>query len=1195
MDLNMLRRFSAWVLACVMTLTLVTVPAAAANEYTVKLNSSEVSLTEGETHSMRATVTEGETLIFENQKNWTGLVWTSSDPTVATIGKTAGKITAVGAGTAVITATYTYTEGDPAVTKTGSATCKVTVEKRQVPVASLELTADVDLLRPVAVNVPVIFTAYPSAEDGVSEPTEELVWSVESLSPGGTAALTKNEDGTRTFAGKDPGEFKVKVAAEDGEPYDECTVTVSGVILDTASLRMLVGDTKTLTARCFGNAPEESAIVWNSTNISVAEVIDGRVIGHYPGKTTITATAGAYKATCTVTVEEDVAEAIITSATAGVAMPFSGLTSDLNSRARKKTESALSYVNSLQVSPSEGTLYYGYVSTDNPGTGVGSESYYAAPGNGQLDLKKVYFVAAPDFSGTAIISYTGRGANGRNFNGTIRVNVSAAGDVSYNTSADQPVHFKASDFSTVCIAKTGKDISSISFVAPTSKAGVLHYNYGGENVYNPEVTTDISIYRTKAPYLDDVVFVPNPEYSGNVEITYYCTTSAGTHTGKVTIRVAGVEKVEDERITYDVAAGRHVDLDVDDFDRLSRERTGSSLSYVYFELPNAAEGMLYYNYVSDYSYNSLVSENTRYYRSSSPRIAYITFVAAGRYSGEVLVPFTGYSVSGETFSGEVVFRVDGYDGVVSYRSNYGEAVYFNGADFNELCLSQNGRSLNYVCFEQPGSGHGTLYRSTSYTSGTKVSSSTKFYRSGGSYQIDDVVFVPNSSYTGTFDIPFSGYDVSGGRFSGMVQVSVERQAGGLVVSYQTVSGGVVDFNAQDFNIACQLATGERLNYVRFTLPSTSSGKLYYNYNTTSGTGTSVSSNMSYYRTNATRLLDNVSFKVADNYDGIVTIRYTGTGTSGTRYSGTIEVAVSTAGGVSVNYAGSSVPIRLKAADFETAYKRLTGKNLSYVRFTALPAATEGKLYLNYTSAMRMGTAVKTDINYSVKASPSVEQITFVPKAGYQGYVEVPFVGVSTDGRSVAGALRLDLSNKYLPSHFTDLTGYDTAKPSVEFLYDAGVAKGYGNGTYGPGRSISRGEFTVMVYRAFELPNAQSSYSFPDVPLDQFYAPAVAAAKALGIVQGYGEAFMPESTITRQDAMTIVMRAMEATGRTVPYVSTSILQSYADGNQVSNYATVPVSAMVYLGAVDVNAARQIRPFAPLTRAEMAVLLHYILTQ
>lgn len=56
----------------------------------------------------------------------------------------------------------------------------------------------------------------------------------------------------------------------------------------------------------------------------------------------------------------------------------------------------------------QGTLYYRYTSADDTGAGVGtSERYYLSPDSGQLGLSDVTFIPKGDFSGTAVISYTG--------------------------------------------------------------------------------------------------------------------------------------------------------------------------------------------------------------------------------------------------------------------------------------------------------------------------------------------------------------------------------------------------------------------------------------------------------------------------------------------------------------------------------------------------------------------------------------------------------------------------------------------------------------------------------------------------------------------------------------------------------------------------------------------------------------------
>lgn len=64
-------------------------------------------------------------------------------------------------------------------------------------------------------------------------------------------------------------------------------------------------------------------------------------------------------------------------------------------------------------------------------------------------------------------------------------------------------------------------------------------------------------------------------------------------------------------------------------------------------------------------------------------------------------------------------------------------------------------------------------------------------------------------------------------------------------------------------------TGQKLNYVRFTLPSSSRGTLYSNYGLSSQS--KVSSSTKYYDDD----IDEISFVPYNNYTGTVTITYTG--------------------------------------------------------------------------------------------------------------------------------------------------------------------------------------------------------------------------------------------------------------------------------------------------------------------------------
>ena len=134
----------------------------------------------------------------------------------------------------------------------------------------------------------------------------------------------------------------------------------------------------------------------------------------------------------------------------------------------------------------------------------------------------------------------------------------------------------------------------------------------------------------------------------------------------------------------------------------------------------------------------------------------------------------------------------------------------------------------------------------------------------------------------------------------------------------------------------------------------------------------------------------------------------------------------------------------------------------------------------------------------------------------------------------------------------------------------------------------------MICRAFRFPTSGSS-GFPDVPANSVYAGAVATARNLGIVQGNNGRFQPDQPITRQSAMTMICRAIEAAGQTLPAADTALLSSYADGSQVSVFARPSVAALVQMGAVRGNSSSRLNPGAAISRAEMAVILHRVLTR
>lgn len=129
--------------------------------------------------------------------------------------------------------------------------------------------------------------------------------------------------------------------------------------------------------------------------------------------------------------------------------------------------------------------------------------------------------------------------------------------------------------------------------------------------------------------------------------------------------------------------------------------------------------------------------------------------------------------------------------------------------------------------------------------------------------------------------------------------------------------------------------------------------------------------------------------------------------------------------------------------------------------------------------------------------------------------------------------------------------------------------------------ITRGEFIDSVIKALGLnKNVQVKDSFKDVAKDASYYASVSVAYQKGIVSGYrnGE-FKPQSTITRQEAMTIIAKAMKAAGKNVNYSAADInkiLKEFKDSNKVAGWAKGSVAACIKAGIVSGKSGKLLAP-------------------
>ena len=250
----------------------------------VSLNKSEMTLTEGKSETLAATVTP------ENAEN-KSITWSSNNEAVAIVDVN-GTVTAKSAGTAVITATSTNGK---------SAGCTVKVEKKQIPVTEVRLSES-------TVGI-VEGSTYKLTATVLPENTTDsknVSWSSNN-----EAVATVDANGNVTA--KSAGTAVITATSTNGKSAG-CTVKVekkqipvTEVRLSESTVGIVEGSTYKLTATVLPeNTTDSKNVSWGSNNEAVATVdANGTVTAKRAGTAVITATSTNGKtAGCTVTVSK---------------------------------------------------------------------------------------------------------------------------------------------------------------------------------------------------------------------------------------------------------------------------------------------------------------------------------------------------------------------------------------------------------------------------------------------------------------------------------------------------------------------------------------------------------------------------------------------------------------------------------------------------------------------------------------------------------------------------------------------------------------------------------------------------------------------------------------------------------------------------------------------------------------------------
>ncbi|WP_159065799.1 S-layer homology domain-containing protein [Gorillibacterium timonense] len=188
-------------------------------------------------------------------------------------------------------------------------------------------------------------------------------------------------------------------------------------------------------------------------------------------------------------------------------------------------------------------------------------------------------------------------------------------------------------------------------------------------------------------------------------------------------------------------------------------------------------------------------------------------------------------------------------------------------------------------------------------------------------------------------------------------------------------------------------------------------------------------------------------------------------------------------------------------------------------------------------------------------------------------------------------------------NFADVTKGFWAEEPIGVLAARGVLEGDETGRFAPNAAVTREEFTKMLAVAIGLEPLSSGHpTFRDVPANRWSSGWIEAASAVGIVQGDNGRFQPASAITREQMVTMLMRAKAYAEQRAnnsnknPAESAvrpkSELSSYTDGFKVSGWAEAAMLEALQQELLNGDNGK-LYPQRTANRAEAAAVIYRLL--
>ena len=465
----------------------------------------------------------------------------------------------------------------------------------------------------------------------------------------------------------------------------------------------------------------------------------------------------------------------------------------------------------------------------------------------------------------------------------------------------------------------------------------------------------------------------------------------------------------------------------------------------------------------------------------------VTFTPDSEEEGKVSFTFTAYCSekrSERTYSGTITFDVkEGEKGIgILYTAEKGENVELDPDDLEDFWNEKYSKGeLKYVVFDSVTGG--TLY--DNYSGGKKnwtdvEEDETKCYLEPSKREtgLDDLTFVPTSSKkTTTATIRFTATGTTGKSSSRTADMTgtitilyLDGQVRDIVCTSRN-SDGSVTMDPADFLDVYRdvMSTNKSTTLSIQFLKVPTYGTLYYKYDTdrngklsksTVELKTSNIASYSFSTGKTGKRLDDVTYvpgRSALN-DSVTYACYVG-GTL--KYIGTVTFGLEK---VELKCTASAAGVTFKSSDFFTG-------NLLTCQYITFGVPSSGALYQN--GSTRVSTYDK--FGYTASATQGISAIStvsYMPVAGYNGVVEIPFTAVTYSGGSISGTMRVTVVSKT----FSDVPTTHWSYPYISRLAAEGVVSGITATTFGPNNKVEYGAALKMILLATGYPKQSENTS-----------------------------------------------------------------------------------------------------------------------